>query len=193
MIYCSDERRGAAQHLLHNCGPVSREIFRTPVIGRLTTFDLRSALLGWATSRPYLDLDAGWTEDPARVPESFVARVADEALRELQIEAPTDEDGSDADHARRCLAALVGELRERGRLRRLVGIAFHAARNDEAIAAPARTPSTLQLATTLAVFGVYAPPLLLWTRAPSLRWMRGDTVIMLRRFDAPLRGGAHEH
>ena len=52
-----------------------------------------------------------------------------------------------------------------------------------AVAAPARTPAALQLATTLAVYAVYAPPLLLWSRTPSLRWLRGDTVISLQRFD----------
>jgi hypothetical protein len=173
-----------AQHQLHNCGPVSREVFRTPAIGRLTTFDLRRTLLGWTAGREGFDLAAAWPEDTAHVPAPFVVSIAHEVLCELGIEPPSVEVG-EAARARRCLAALVEGLQARGKLRRLVGIAFHAARDDDPVVAPARTPSTLQFATTLAVYAVYAPPLLLWTRGPSLRWLRADTLIMLRRFDAP--------
>jgi len=177
------------QHRLHNCGPVSREVFRTPAIGALMTFDVRRVLLGWAEGREGFDLATEWPADVERAPAALLARVAREAIRELRMEPPPEEDGSDADHARRGLAALVAGLRKKGRFRRLVGIAFHAVRTDEGCEVPGRKPSTVRLATTLAVHAVYAPPLLLWTRNPSLRWMRADTLIMLRCFDAPAASG----
>jgi len=171
------------RHRLHNCGPTSREVFRTPAIGERVTFDLRSALLGWAAGPGALEIPAGWADGSDPTPARLVIDAAGRALRELEMELPPAEDGADADHARRCLAALVGGLRGRGHLRRLAGIAFHAVREDDAVGAPERTPAALQLATTLAVYAVYAPPLLLWSRTPSLRWLRGDTVISLQRFD----------
>jgi hypothetical protein len=40
----------------------------------------------------------------------------------------------------------------------------------------------MDVALTVGVYAVFAPPLILWTRTPSLRWFRTDTLIVLRRF-----------
>jgi hypothetical protein len=175
----------ASQHRLHNCGPVSREVFRTPAIGELVTFDLRRTLLGWAKRRAGLGMPDGWTDGAVPLPAAVIAAATSRVLSVLGIEPPPHGAGTDAGHARRCLGALVGLLEEAGLLRDLVGIAFHTVRAAEAPADPARSTSTEELARALAVYAVYVPPLLLWTRTPSLRWFRGDTLITLRRFEVP--------
>jgi hypothetical protein len=185
MIQEPGSRAEPALHRLHNCGPVAREVFRTPAIGRVLTFDLRRALLGWAPVRGDLDIEAEWPDPLGDAPPALIARVAAAVLADRGGEPPVHRTGTDADHARRCLAVLVEHLAHRGRLRRLAGIASHARRAASPPAATERPVSTNTLALTLAVYAVYAPPLLVWSRTPSLRWFHGPLMIRLRRLAAP--------
>jgi hypothetical protein len=178
-------RGDPALHRLNNCGPVAREVFRTPAIGMMLTFDLRRTLLGWAAGRDGFDVEAEWPDPLGDAPPALIARLAAAALADLGVEPPGRGIGTDADHARRCLAALVRQLAQRGRFRRLWGIASHARRVVSARASTEQPASTVTLALTLAVYAVYAPPLLVWSRTPSLRWFNGPLLIHLRRLGEP--------
>lgn len=46
-------------------------------------------------------------------------------------------------------------------------------------------PDLLRIAWSVCAVSYLAPPLLLWTREPSLTWWRGDQVITLRWLDVP--------
>jgi hypothetical protein len=76
-----------------------------------------------------------------------------------------------------------------GRVRGWVGLASNVHRSTVPAARERKPPSTLRVARTLAVYAVFAPPLVLWSRTPSLRWFLPDTLIQLRRFEHVGRTG----
>jgi hypothetical protein len=179
--------RIAAEHrfALHNCGAGPREVFRTAVIGGIERFDLQGAHFAW-------DLDgrvAGILEESAAldggIPMSVAASLTAAVLRELGVGVDVRPDPDRDGQTRRLLGVLIETLRRRGELAHLVGIAFHELRTSATSAPAPGSVSALEVARTLAAYAVYAPPLLLWSRSPSLRWMRDDTLIALRRFDTP--------
>jgi hypothetical protein len=176
---------------LHNCGAGPREVFRTAAIGRLERFDLEGARHAWHRRELLVretgeSLEAGNRVDPISSTASLTAAV----LRELGVPVPLTPETEGDVQAKRLLGTLVEVLRDRGALDDLGGIAFHEQRSQGTQCPAPCIVSTLEVARTLAVYAVYAPPLLLWSRSPSLRWMRNDTLIALRRFDppAPRRG-----
>jgi hypothetical protein len=177
-----------AQALLHNSGAGPREVFRTPAIGSLVHFGLHPTLAGWTSARDGFDIDAEWPRNTVAAPPPLVARACETLLASLEVAAPARGGGSDAEHARRCLGALVRFLEATGRFRGLAGIASHGARASGMWIASGPGVTDLDLATTLAVYAVYAPPLVIPARTPSLRWFRADTVITLRRFRTAARG-----
>jgi hypothetical protein len=169
------------QDRLHNCGPTSGEVFRTPAIGRVVTFYAGSALAGWKGEPSVRDV----AHDPVRA----AALVLPAVLEELGIPTPSGR-GRKEERTLRMLGALVEALRERGHTHGLVGIASHAWGIPYGDPPAQKHVSTLVLARTLGVYAVYAPPLVLWSRTPSLQWLRGSHVtITLRRFDTGLIGG----
>ena len=204
-VHLGDDGLGsAAPHLLHNSGPGSREVFRTAAIGELVVFALGRALLDWP----------GWgADEPPRlgrllrrradIPPAIAiaaARHALVALGETHDAAPVPRDQDRAARAA-CdlLARLARALRERGQLDHLVGLASHkevphAAQPAEGSSEEPRS-SAADFARTLVAHSVYAPPLLLWTRPPSLHWWRADVRITLRQFHSPgcLTGIAREN
>jgi hypothetical protein len=172
---------------LNNSGAGPREVLRTPAIGRIDRFDVESARHAWDRSSQVVRVMEESTEIGGGIPMSITTSLTAAVLRELDVEvdvAPeTDRDGQ----ARRLLGTLIETLRSRGELDDLVGIAFHEIRTSATVSPPPGSVSTLEMARTLAVYAVYAPPLLLWNRTPSLRWVRDDTLIALRRFDTATR------
>ena len=184
----------AASHLLHNSGPCSREVFRTAAIGERMRFSLGWALLDWRD----------WGGDqPARlaalvqrradIPPAIAIAAARRALVALGERCDDHYVSRDRDRATRSACALLTRLasllRERGLLDRLIGLAS----DEELQRPPWRTDpnsaesrfSAEDFARTLVAYSVYAPPLLLWTRPPSLHWWRTGVRITLRRFHGP--------
>jgi hypothetical protein len=179
-----DDAAGAPRSVLHNSGAGPREVFRTPAIGRIQRFDFEAACRGWKPAVADIASRASRRAIRDAVTPAAIASLTASVLRDLAIGTPLDSGAAAADEAKRLLGVLVETLRERGSLHDLTGIAFHESR-DSAYRAPGSTGvSTLALARTLAVYAVYAPPLLIWSRSPSLRWMGPGTVIALRRFDS---------
>jgi hypothetical protein len=179
-----EEGADPAQHRLHNCGPSSREVFRTPAIGRVLTFDLHQARQAWQREEVFRQIvresaAAGGT------PASLYTCVIGLALREFGVEIPLGREEDLRSQTVRALGVLVRTLVERGLVDDLAGIAAHHRREPGEPEPLAACPSMLEIARTLAVYAVYTPPLVLWTRTPSMRWMRHDTLITLRRFGAP--------
>jgi hypothetical protein len=177
-----DPTGSAANGRLHNSGAGPREVFRTPSIGKLVTFDLRKALVARVSRQPGCEGDGEWGIERSPAPPELVALAARQALIGLGLTSDHEPGGEPAQEARASLAALIAALQKRGLLRGLAGIASHEARVEPVLTRRLPEVSTRDLARTLAVYAVYAPPLLVWSRTPSLRWFRGDTVIRLRRF-----------
>jgi hypothetical protein len=177
------------QHRLHNCGPSAREVFRTSPVGTVVTLDLVAALCGWSGGG---DAVAGFLVGPYEAPPGLIESAAAWALGELAPAAAVDAvtvESTTAARARRHLAHLVRHVVATGLVSDLVGIARDLPR-DPAMPYPT-APSVTQpehLARVLAAHAVYAPPLLLWNRPPSLHWCRSDHVLELRRFPSATGG-----
>jgi hypothetical protein len=156
------------------------KIMRTSAIGTPIWFDLQTALQGWTGQSEEVGEPPPWPAGKTRAPASYVLETVRRVLLEQDVDLPAAGSGGDAEAARRCLGRLADHLLESGKLRDLTGVASHEGRS-----AKGKTPppvSTLEFSRTLVVYAAYAPPLLLWTRRPSLRWFRRDVTICLRRF-----------
>ncbi len=173
------------------CGP--REVFRTPELGRRIQFDIGEALARWEptardeTIRGSLNVRRG-----ARIRAEIIDRASSVALEALSIGASVSTRNpvtTAAASAAQNLAFLATELEKRSAFSHLVGIA-------QSVSAPKRDLSRasyegnaeidpLDFATTLVAASVFAPPLLIWDRAPSFTWWRVDTIIALRIFARP--------
>jgi hypothetical protein len=168
---------------LHNSGPGTREVFVTSPVGHVTRFDLATARAGWeAAGHPACA--SGEARDrpaPYAVPMAAALSAIDAALQPRAA-------ARQAAEARHLLAVLIETLRAEGALDDLHGIARAEARGPLAPPKPPPPVSALELARTLAVHAVFAPPLLLWSRSPSLRWMPSKHLLTLRRFDRPAAG-----
>ncbi len=170
------------------CGP--REVFRTPELGRRIQFDIGDALARWEPTardkiiRGSLDMRRG-----ARIRAGIIDRATSVALEALSISAsvlPRRKSTTAAGKATDKIVCLATELEKRSAFSHLVGIA-------QCVTAPERDLwrtsydgnaeiSPLDFATTLVAASVFAPPLLIWDRAPSFTWWRVDTIIALRVF-----------
>jgi hypothetical protein len=187
----SDEGTTGALAALHNCGAGPREVFRTAAIGHLERFDLEGAYRAWDRD----ELVVRTIEESAEAGGgctmmSMNACLTAAVLRELGVPVPLAPEADRDGQARRLLRTLIDVLRDRGALGDLTGIAFHEQRAPAATQRPAPgSGSALEMGRTLAVYAAYSPPLLLWSRSPSLRWLRHDTLIALRRFDPPAAPG----
>jgi len=169
---------------LHNCGPGPRAVFHTPSIGRIQRFDIEEALRAWKRPAGGPAPRESAAPPSGAVPPSTIASLTAAVLADLRVRTVSlDPAAPPAGEAKRLLGVLVETLLERGSLDDLIGIAFHEIRTSSHGGSRSPGVSTLALARTLAVYAVYAPPLLLWGRSPSLRWMRRDTLIAVRRFD----------
>jgi hypothetical protein len=168
---------------LHNCGPGTREIFVTSPVGHVARFDLAAARAGWmAAGHPAgAGGEAPCRSAPHAVPMAAVLSAIDAALKPRAA-------ARHAAEARRLLAVLIETLRAEGALDDLHGIARAETRGPFGPMKPPPPVSALELARTLAVHAVFAPPLLLWSRSPSLRWMPSKHLLTLRRFDCPAAG-----
>jgi hypothetical protein len=175
---------------LHNSGAAPREVFRTAAIGRVVHFDLAGARDTWDRAGRIAREVGESARKVGGVPSVIHACLTAAVLQELGAEVPLVAENEPDAQARRLLGVLVETLRGRGALDDLVGLAFHEQRTDASTSVVPDEVSTLEMARTLAVYAVYAPPLLLWSRSPSLGWMRSDTLIGLRLFDSPALGEA---
>jgi hypothetical protein len=170
---------GAPSGRLHNCGCRPAEVFKTATVGTHKLLDLRFAIATYAGS-PDCDLDGyWWPERSGRLPEGLIAAATRAALQSL---APGDHTPSAGDDAVPLLALLRDRLRGRGTLRGLAGVARE--RQAEPSRSGALHLQPLAAALTLVAYACYAPPLLLWTRTPSLRWFRSDVVLEFQRFSS---------
>jgi hypothetical protein len=199
-VRMTSEPGSPASHRLHNCGPGVREVFRCPPIGGDLRLDLYRALCrcrevraahGGAL-RPSIPLEDGrsgsGSEMPAaalaRIPERSIAAVGVALLEALDGRLPPTRAGADAGRAQPVLRAVIAAVMERGWHTERLGLARHAEVERERWNAKARigcTPvSVEELAFTLAAFAVYTPPLLLWSRNPTMDWLRVDVYMQLR-------------
>jgi hypothetical protein len=172
-------------HRLQNSGPTTREVYRTAAIGSLLHFDFDVALGAWDRPGGVVRTLEESAEAGDGIPATIVTCVTGAVLRELGVDFPVAAERDRDGQARRALALLVDTLRARSMLDDLVGIALHEHRTATTPTRAAGSVSSEELARTLAVLAVYTPPLVLWTRTPSLRWICHDTLIVLRRFDLP--------
>ncbi len=170
------------------CGP--REVFRTPELGRKIDFDIGEVLARWEPTardtkiRGTLDVRRG-----ARIAAETIERVTDVALEALSVPSAIPSGRQSTTVAQRAthnLDRLATVLKQRQTLSYLVGIAQDVAAPERDLSrtsyAGREAVNPLQVATTLVAASVFAPPLLLWDRAPSFTWWRLDRIIVLRVF-----------
>lgn len=179
-----------AQSRLHNSGPVPQEVFRTPAIGTVTYLLLTQTILAWDAwaDRP---LYPEKTPLPERLPPAFAHEAARRALVRLGEPEPRAGVPRDPERGKVRACELIAELARvlgaRGELADWMGIA-----TCEVLSAPqamgaanVRTqnpPTDLEVARSIVAYSVIAPPLLLWTRPPTLHRGRKFNRITLRRF-----------
>ena len=179
--------------LLQNSGPDTREVFRCPALGTLQRLDLFSALLCCDVvprDQFYAVLRAA--DDTLPTPPPMIARIPAEnveaiglvVLGALGVASSPPSGSCPTERAQEVLRRVVALVKERGWHTTRLGIATHVEldpatwRDRERIGCD--RVSVAFLAFTLAAFSVYSPPLLLWTREPSLDWLRVDIHLGLR-------------
>lgn len=189
---------GGGQSRLNNSGygrpPAA---FRCPAIGGTRLLDLYATLAFWPGLAPAdltaLETAAASTLSPAprnqvtqaRIPPATIASITAGLLHELGTDAGIAHQDGTAETAAALVQRLVVEVMTRGWHRTLFGLASpqgippHTWRSAEALC-ESQLPAQ-PVALTLAAFAVFRPPLLLWTRPPSLDWLRADLCISFRR------------
>jgi hypothetical protein len=189
----SDELAGCViRSRMNNCGPGSnaREVFRTPLLGTAVIFDLRETLSAGCC---WIGAALRSTSLKTLTPRA-IAEMSRALLEHLGIDPPPRlRDGGE--DARSQLQVLTRQVVASGRARTCVGVAYACARAIQSASTPPgvhgqaatatqtfRPSSALDVALTIGVYAVFAPPLILWTRTPSLRWFSSNTLIVLRRF-----------
>jgi hypothetical protein len=183
---------------LHNCGPGAREIFRCAPIGTTVDLDLARALMGWDAMpwrRSRAVVSGRYTPDESdsnRIDSAFVQSAFVEVCgRVLEtLDAPRPGGARMAAMVRSIVAVVL----EHGWHRALLGLARHAYRNPQLWCASSSYARSYKprcdsrdVALTIAAHAVYTPPLLLWTRAPSLDWLRPSVALHVR---CPWKDGA---
>lgn len=197
-----------APHALHNSGPCPREVYRTPAVGRSYRLDLRmlsgSESLPAALRRMVGIVDRDADGSPARhvTPPTDVHAIARTLLASLDSDAAAPArvrwrapKPATADEACTMIARLAERVAELGWLQPFHGLAtvvpFDSSRptrapteyNTEWPWLPGGTAyGTLRMAWNLCAISYLSPPLILWTREPSLAWWRSDVVIELQWF-----------
>ena len=172
---------------LNNCGPSPQEVFRCARVGGRAELDLlrslrRSRILSpeLRELRSAVDAAAGEESASTRIPARLIASMAGKVLDALGGIMP-DAEGADPERAKAALGALVRHVTARGAHRGLLGLAASeavpAARWWSRARFPAGREAIDDVALTMAAFAVYKPPLLLWSGAPSLDWMRVDATL----------------
>jgi hypothetical protein len=194
------EACGEAQTRLHNCGPGPREVFRCAPIGASVEIDLATVLAGWdampwhrsrtiVSRRRDPDEDDPVGMDSRFIEPTFVS-MCGHVLERLEVPYAPGHDM--ATMVRRVVAVVL----ERAWHHDLLGLAGHTMRDPQVwllgtgfVRNSTRFPSTStrDVALAIAAHAVYAPPLLLWTRVPSLDWLRTDISLQLR---CPWQAGA---
>ncbi len=178
----------------HNSGCGPREVFNTPAVGTAITFDIGRTLRTWPpVAEDRLIRDKLPLSGAAWISPDIIDRACSITLDHLGT-------GHTAGHgifttararALKSLELLAAEVCVRGALVRVVGIA------RALLHPPGYSPachlteldlrSPLEIATTFVAVSVFAPPLILWRRPPSLTWWRLDHVIEFRTFAASSR------
>lgn len=182
---------------LHNCGPARSEVFTTKPVGTRWHIPLARVLDRVVMPDAERPLLARWLERDAS-PQRAIALITalvPRLLTELGDGGGTAgaEFARDEEHA----LALLGRLREtlalRGALPPVVGYVSHAAntgtsRPDAELWPPCgrAVSPTLAASVALLAFAHYAPPLVLWRRTPTLRWIRSGNHLLVREAGARL-------
>ena len=171
----------------HNSGCGPREVFRTPAIGKAMTFDVGETVRAWPPTGEDKNIRGKLDRDKVtRIPPEIIDRASSITLDLLGLVAqvpfnPTD---TPSRRALRSLDVLAGALVASGSVSGLVGIAraLPNTHRDTDLSLVFGMLSPLEVAATLVTASVFAPPMILWTRAPSFTWWRLDYIIALRAF-----------
>jgi hypothetical protein len=192
------EPNSDVQRRLHNCGPGAREEFRCAAIGASVDLDLATALMGWDAipwrrSRTVVSRRHDADEiDPDGIELMFVedvfVGVCGQVLESLHAPRPRVPGMAEI------VRSIVALVLEHGWHRELIGLARHAYRDPHVWRMGPSVAQGLEprvdardVALIIAAHAVYTPPLLLWTRVPSLDWLRTDILIRAR---CPWQDGA---
>jgi len=173
------------------------QTFRCPEIGRCHNLDLLAALAAWpdlaagdlaaleeAVQRGNTPLDRAMLV-PARIPAATAASIVGGLLQSLGAPGEPVREESAMEAATLLLGRLVRHVVGLGWHRTLLGLGSPLPlspatwRVGEPPAGPLQPSESVAL--TVAAFAVFRPPLLLWTRAPSLDWLRVDMRIAIRQ------------
>jgi hypothetical protein len=192
------EGNAPTQAALHNCGPSPREVFRCPAIGSTETIDLARVLWGWQ--------EMPWAQTCTIVSTRVAESASPPADRDRRIAGPQFAavcarvlECLEASHAPDAGAAalvrsVVALVLDCGWHRDMIGLAKHTQQPVLRWRAGPRWPEapkepvhSRDVALAIAAHAVYTPPLLLWTRVPSLDWLRCDIVLAVR---CPWQSGA---
>jgi hypothetical protein len=188
-------------HRLHNSGPGAREVIRCAPIGIDRRVDLFQALYGCQEVPRRLvyafrrDAETtmvvqgkqypAFTSDMGRITPTLAVDVCGVLLAALGVAVPEPAGAAPHQHARTLLRLLLDHVVEQGWHEVLLGLVTHGSWPPAHWRTPARTgqgrTTPADAALALAAFAVYAPPVLLWTRTPSLDWVRCDVFLQVRQ------------
>jgi hypothetical protein len=190
-----EDAAAGPDHRLHNCGPSTREVFRCARVGADHQTDILRSLTRCGPLHEQIVEIRGATrmcEDPAerehvdpRIPPEIVSSICTRLMERMDATINVGDMANDSECATVLLRSLVGHVVDRGWHRRLLGTASHSQVAPENWwKKPRFSPGTTaveEVALVVAAYGVYSPPLMLWSRPASLDWLRVDTLLTVRQ------------